>query len=383
MRYFSVFLVFFCLSFQTAAEDTRIFMDSFINGQRVKLAFDTGAEGPMLFRTAANRLKLSIQEPPADVKIEPGKMKMALAEKCRFQITEGGTESSIQFAVVDFPDFMRFGFDGVLGWGGLKHAMFEMDAASRRVDVYDTINFDKSEWKCLDIRTDLNVLVLKTSSQDTTQDFLLFDTGSSDGLTITRQLWSPLVGDNDNANTTLSAVIYPGVGLVVDKEKWMRKATFGTIAFEDLPIGMGADAHPWLMKEGIDGILGIWGMSCYSWIMDGPAGKMYFRENDLKRTPGKYEYNRLGAVFVPEDVQATNALIAHVVKDGPADAAGIRDGDELLRVGEIDVTKWRTDPAVMPMTRFWERPAGTEIDLVLMRDGKKLEITVTLEEIFK
>lgn len=379
----SVVLLFLCLSVCAIAEESRILMDSFINGQSVRLVFDTGAEGPVLFRQAAIRLNLSIKEPPSDVTVEPGKVKFSLTEECRFQLIEGGVESPLRFAVIDIPDYLSRDFDGVMGWGGLKHLMLEMDLSSRKLNFRETLSFDKSKWKCLDIRTDLNILVVKTSNEDTKQDLLLIDTGSPGGLTIKKELWQQVAGDTSNQNTTLSAIFTQGAGLVVDKERWLRKLAFGKLPLREIPVEMGLESHPALINEGVDGILGMWGLSCYTWIVDGPAGKIYFRDNDLKRVPEKYEYNRLGAVFVPEDIQKTNALIAHVIKDGAAYAAGIRDGDVLLRIGQLDVTKWRTDPNVMPLSRFLEKPAGTQLDLVLMRDNKKMEITVTLEEIFK
>jgi len=78
-----------------------------------------------------------------------------------------------------------------------------------------------------------------------------------------------------------------------------------------------------------------------------------------------------------------SSLVGHVVKSGPAYAAGIRDGDILLRINNVDATKWRTDPGVMPLSRFWDQPAGAELNLELMRGGKKIGVSVTLQEIFR
>ena len=382
-RYCFVVLFFLYLASNMIAEESRILMDSYINGQPVKLMFDTGAEGPMLFRQTANRLKLDIKEPPSDVTVEPGKVKFAITEKCQFQLIEGGTESSIHFAVIDIPSGIKFNSDGVMGWGGIKHMMVEMDPYSHKIKVREKIHFEKSEWKCLDIRTDLNILVVKTPSDDTAQDSFLIDTGSPDGLTARKELWQQLTGDSADSNTTLSAMYFPSVGLVVNKEKWIHEINFGGLPFHEIPVKMGMEVNPWLMKEGIDGVVGMWALSCYSWIVDEPNGKIYFKENGLIRRPEKYEYNRLGAVFVPKDIQTSNSLIAHVVEGSPAYTAGILEGDELLRIGQLDVTKWRTDPKVMPLSQFWVKPAGTKMDLVLVRDGKKMEISVTLEEIFR
>ena len=358
-------------------------MDCSVNGQSVQFMFDTGAEGPMLFRKTAGRLNLTIDEPPDDVVVEPGKMKAGFTEPCRFQLIEGGTESEITFAVVDIPEFLNTDIEGILGWGGLKHNLVEINPSLKKAMIRTSLDFDKDQWMCLDIRTDLNILVVKTASQNSTDDLLLIDTGSSNGLTVGKQLWPLLTDDETNQKRTLLSVYYPSAGLIVEDEMWVQKMDFGELSFSQIPVTRGLEAHIWLTNENVDGILGMWGISCYQWIIDGPAGKIYYKQNDLIRIPQTYDYNRLGAVFVPEDVQTTNELIAHVIKDGPAWRAGIRDGDELLKIGSLDATKWRTDPDVMPLSQYWERPAGTIIDLVLLRDGEQKKIAVRLEEIFK
>jgi C-terminal processing protease CtpA/Prc len=74
-------------------------------------------------------------------------------------------------------------------------------------------------------------------------------------------------------------------------------------------------------------------------------------------------------------------LEAHVAKGSPAETAGIRNGDVLLKIDALDVTKWRTDPAVMPMSKFWQRPAGTKFSLVLKRGDKEFTVAVSLRDI--
>jgi serine protease Do len=85
-------------------------------------------------------------------------------------------------------------------------------------------------------------------------------------------------------------------------------------------------------------------------------------------------------VFVPTNAQS-NDLTAQVVDGTPAQAAGIRVGDVLLKIDEVDVTKWRTDPTVLPLSRFLARPAGTKLNLTLRREGEIFKITVTLRDI--
>jgi len=380
---FAVLLVV-CLSASALAKDTRIFVDSYINGQPVKLAFDTGAEVPVLFSKSAKRLNISIvKEPPPDLKVEAGKVKLRLSEECKLRMKGGKTECTVQFAVFDVPAPLDTDFDGVLSWSGFKHLMLQFDFSLNRVIFRKKIEFDRSKWKSLDIRKDMDVLVVKTSSKDKMQDSLLIDTGAQGGLMVRKKVWEKFDGLDGDQNTTVSAIYTPGLGLVVYKERWARQVDFGGLTLRHIPIKEGMELDPWMMKEGVDGIVGMWALSCYSWIVDGSAGKIYFKENNVTRVPEKYECNRLGAVFVPKDILKTNELIAHVINGGPAYKAGIRDGDQLLKIGDLDATKWRTNPKVMPMSRFWSKPAGTKKDLTIMRNKKQIKISVKLEEIFK
>ena len=89
----------------------------------------------------------------------------------------------------------------------------------------------------------------------------------------------------------------------------------------------------------------------------------------------------MGAVFVPQGDES-DLLTAQVLPQSPAYQAGIRNGDVLLKIDDLDVTKWRTDPNVLPLSRFWKRPPGTKLKLSLSRNDKPFKTTVELKDIF-
>jgi len=64
------------------------------------------------------------------------------------------------------------------------------------------------------------------------------------------------------------------------------------------------------------------------------------------------------------------------------DHAGIRNEDTLLSVDNLDVTKWRTNPQILPLSRFWEQSAGTKLKLSLERNGEQFDTMVILKDIF-
>ena len=112
--------------------------------------------------------------------------------------------------------------------------------------------------------------------------------------------------------------------------------------------------------------------------MDGPNGVVYAQPREGPALA--YPHNRLGAVFAPRDEQS-DPFFAHVAPRSPAFLAGIHDNDVLLKIDDLDITKWRTDPQVLPLSRFWERPPGTIVELTLKRGEREFQTMVVLKEI--
>lgn len=69
-------------------------------------------------------------------------------------------------------------------------------------------------------------------------------------------------------------------------------------------------------------------------------------------------------------------LVAQVADGSPAQEAGIRNGDVLLRVNDSVITKANYDGY-----RRFSAPAGTKIRLTLSNTGKIFSTTATLREI--
>ena len=69
------------------------------------------------------------------------------------------------------------------------------------------------------------------------------------------------------------------------------------------------------------------------------------------------------------------ALIGSTTQGDPADAAGMRAGDVIIKVGDTDIA----DTAQLTRTVAAITP-GTNVKVVVMRDGKPLELTVLLGE---
>jgi serine protease Do len=70
------------------------------------------------------------------------------------------------------------------------------------------------------------------------------------------------------------------------------------------------------------------------------------------------------------------ALVASVTKGGPADKAGIKQGDVVLKFDGKDITQMRGLPRVVA-----ETTTGKQADVVIWRQGKEMSLKVTVGEL--
>ena len=73
---------------------------------------------------------------------------------------------------------------------------------------------------------------------------------------------------------------------------------------------------------------------------------------------------------------AKGALVANVTPGGPADKAGLKQGDVILKFDGKEVDAMRTLPRMVA-----ETPINKKVDVVIMRQGKEMTIPVVLGEL--
>ena len=357
--------------------DERIWMGATINGKHARLIFDTGSTLPMLLPKGAARLGLSITNPPKDVVPERGGLIVGQTEG--FDLMIGGIKHRTSFAVINVPNMLNFDADGIIGWMPIRQNIVSINALSGTAEFLSSLPKEAAKWTKLKLQTNSSIVRLEWTSQDGTVSSIVVDTGWPQGITVAPERWRSWKASHPNQPKTLLAYYEPTPGLVVAEEVWAKELSFGPFSITDVPI---IEAH----KEAVAAVgpsyqatFGLWALKRMEIIIDGMQGAAYVRPR--KTRPPLYSHNRLGAVFVPRDLQAGEDLIGQVVPGSPASEAGIRAGDVLLKIGELDVTKWRTDPAVLPLSRFWNRATGEKLDLALKRGTERFKVSVVLREI--
>ncbi len=118
-------------------------------------------------------------------------------------------------------------------------------------------------------------------------------------------------------------------------------------------------------------------------VVDGKRGIAYLRPKKTPAPPPSNPPHGPSAAFAPRD-ENSDDLVARVANASPAYAAGIRDGDVLLKIGERDVAKWRADPDFPRLafpTSARQGATETKLKLTLQRGEATLSATADEEEI--
>jgi hypothetical protein len=355
----------------------RISISGTINGQPIRFIYDTGAEASGLFRKSAQRLGITIIPQPDDAPAPPpGKVSADVTADCT--VAFGDQPVKRPFLVIDDAPYLHQDFDGILSWT-------EVNLGANQVLLFDggkhfmssiPLPADIKKWSKWKIVPDLPFLVFECPDGNEMVRIGI-DTGDDGGVLLNADRWQQWLAARAGQPATLYAGWHPADGLVVSEVMRARKITLGGLTLGDVPVSAASHAAG-INFAGCDAILGLFALSKVQLIIDRNNGVIYTRL--IANSSSGYDYNRLGAVFVPQDLQASNDLTAHVVDGSVASQAGIRNDDVLLKIGDLDVTQWRTNPKVLPLSRFWSQPPGTILKLSLKHNDQPYEVTVTLKD---
>jgi hypothetical protein len=383
------FATFLCLAFagtiQTAtALNEKVLVEVKINGQPARLAFDTGSGHSVLFRAGAARLGIKATDSQAGGPGRPGEIWAPASEP--FALTLGDQVVTTSFGVLD--SALPMPFDGVLAWGDVRSNIVLISGQRQSVTLLSRVPDDVKQWphwKLVDAAGNEMAsqwLGFQVRTNRRSRSAIYLDTGSDEGVRLCSKLFQAWHATNPAAPVSLMAHYYPGLadGLVVREEYWAKRLDLGgALELSDVPLSRCTDSED--AMDSYEAALGLYALTRLDVVVDGVGGEIYIQPAAAPTNAWNYDYNRIGALFAPRDIRGGD-LVATVLTNSPAYAAGVRDGDVLTRIGDLDATQWRTDPRILPLSRFWSQPAGTKINITCRRGDTNVDLTVQLKEIF-
>ena len=312
-----------------------------------------------LFSTAARRLGLKITPPARDYQPGPGQISAGWTGPCKLDI--GSSKIETYFSVVELPTYLKWPEDGTVGWPAISNNIFSLDCITHEITFLTNAPEASVDWVKFHIQTISGDLTLEQLGDKGVKKIIAIDSGSPYGIELRSQEWRQWKANHTNQPTSMLAYYMINPGLLVSEEIWAHEITVGPLVLTDVSV---MEANPRLddlfssAQAQFQATLGFAALKRLEVIIDGKRGIAYLRPRQTPALP--HEHDRLGAAFIPRDPQ-NDDLVAHVADESPAYEAGIRNDDVLLKIGELDATKCRTDPKVLPLAEISLLGGGTDL----------------------
>ena len=196
----------------------------------------------------------------------------------------------------------------------------------------------------------------------------IFDTGSDGGFNVAKPSFDLLV-DQKHAlpfssytqAVTLAGAQQPG-------SAWLRR--FALSGFPPIPVTV-EEAKIGDAGTDRDAIIGMEVIQNWNWLIDFSGGKAYLSKSKYFGQPVLPDASGLGILRRGESI----VIGRPPIPQSPAGEAGMRVGDVLIRCHGKPVGEW----SLNALRREFCKPTGTKVSLQTERDGKKLDVTLTLK----
>jgi hypothetical protein len=340
------------------ASGDRLTLNAKINGESIRLAFDTGSPTPLVILSPkAQKLSLKTEE-------RNGK-KYAF-----FTIYIEGYEivnaQALVMESLPFPDI-----DGVVGWPALLGNVWRVQWENMSLSLMSSIPKEILSWQSL--KLDTQIPMAAAMLFENSGGLLYLDTGHLGGIALSESRWNKWIQENSHIPRTLKSGYLPAAGGIFSTElTWVNSFKLGSLEIPCAIIEKNVFKWPKL-----EAVLGIEALKHFDIVFDLINDRIYLKGRPYSLE--NFRYNRLGATFLPSSLES-DRLVGYVLKNTPAYKAGLRSGDILMKVDNIDMTRWRSDPEIWKR-EFWEAKPGTKYIIEVERNQKRILFPATLEEI--
>lgn len=309
-----------------------IVFEATIGSNKTPLHFilDTGSGGVSLDSTTAVELNLKLTPTDTMVSGIAGTHKVSYIFNQRFTIGNLVSDS-LNFYINDYSILSSvYGekIDGIIGYGFLNRYIFNINFDSLKILVYSKGRFKYENGGVL-LKPSFSKLVFyPISIKDKTKitSNFYFDTGAGLSLLLTEDF----IKDNDLILSKRKPLVTQVQGLGGKRRMRLtvvKRIKFGPFTFRQVPTNLYDDEDKVINYPTVVGLLGNDIMRRFNITLNYAAKEFYFKPNNNFNDEFDYAYTGLSLYNFDGKI-----YIDDIVKNSPAEKAGLKNGDELISV---------------------------------------------------
>lgn len=363
-----------------------IIIDAHIFGMLpVQLIFDTGAEHLILFK----REYTDVLQIPYDKRIpimgsDLSREIFALIVRNGLVEIDGLPARPTDLLVLEedyfnLDEMIGSPIAGLIGGGFFKNLIFHVDYKRTELTLINPATFQPpQEYISLPITVKTNKPYINAEASllngTTVQVDLLLDTGAGVPL---------LLHNNSHPSLKLPEQFIRGklgMGLGGFLEGYIgriRQLNLGNIEFPMVLTSFQDIEESWLEDKDRyrNGIVGNQLLSRFNVIFDYIRGQLYLKPYRIRQKP--FTMDRSGLTIMAYGFELNEYVVKDVLEKSPADKAGIREGDIILKIQGFSSRFYSLDG----LSQVLQRKPGREVRLVLLRDKEVIRKSFLLRDL--
>ena len=351
-----------------------ILMRATLDGTTDSLNFilDTGSGGISLDSTTAADLNLKITPTNRTIRGIAGIRQVDYALHHTLRIP-GIVADSLDFHINDYSLLTAvYGvrIDGIIGFSLLRRYIVHVDYDHSELLFYKPGNYKYTRGGTL-LRPSFNNLPIQAATikdNSTVTHRFYFDTGGGLCLLLSEDFVkdSSLFGRNKKLMPTVAEGLGGKKQMVITTIKEFK---LGPYKFKKVPTYVFDDEYNVTSYPSLGGLFGADLLRRFNLTLNYPRGEIYLMPNNHFRDPFDYAYTGMEIYY-----EAGKVVIGEVIKDSPADKAGLLVGDEIFAVDNMVGTTFQSIKSSL-------QAAGNRLSIIVLRNKKPFEIKIKVGRI--